>query len=182
MSGSSSNTQLWEALELARELVDWADSGPGFTPGDEIPEMQIIRDNTVRVCRALLTRQSENLESARDPDTGILRADLAAVAERVYERLFAELRQRGIILPGCDTTDKALVVIEQWAQAELSPKSAREIVGKNMMQALREQHQIDKAQRRCQHLWPHADRPMPASWECACGAKVYRSYEDAVDD
>lgn len=61
-------------------------------------------------------------------------------------------------------------------------RSARRVVSENLMQALREQHAADVAQRRCQHLWPHYGKPMPASWMCACGTKVYRSYEDAVDD
>jgi hypothetical protein len=54
-------------------------------------------------------------EAPCDHDTGALRADLEAVADRVYQRLFFELRKRGIVLPGCDTTDKALEIIEQWA-------------------------------------------------------------------
>jgi hypothetical protein len=61
-------------------------------------------------------------------------------------------------------------------------KTAREVVSANLMQALREQHRIDEAQRVCQHLWPHPDKPMPAKWDCACGARVYRSREDAIDD
>lgn len=55
---------------------------------------------------------------ARDPDTGELRPDLEAVSERVYGRLFDELKTRGIILPGCDTTDKALEVIEMFCRDE----------------------------------------------------------------
>jgi hypothetical protein len=62
------------------------------------------------------------------------------------------------------------------------PFTANVIVSLNMMDALREQHRIDEAQRVCQHLWPHRDKPMPASWSCACGTKVYRSREDAIDD
>lgn len=62
------------------------------------------------------------------------------------------------------------------------PFTVREIVSLNMLDALREQQRIDNAQRVCQHLWPHRENPMPASWTCACGAKVYRSYEDAADD
>jgi len=62
------------------------------------------------------------------------------------------------------------------------PFTAKEIVSLNMMDALREQHRRDEAARVCQHLWPHRDQPIPASWYCACGTKVYRSREDAVDD
>jgi hypothetical protein len=43
-----------EAVRLARVLIEWADCGPGSIPGDDIPEMQAIRDNTLKVCRALV--------------------------------------------------------------------------------------------------------------------------------
>lgn len=62
------------------------------------------------------------------------------------------------------------------------PFTAKEIVSLNMIEALRVQHLRDEAQRVCQHAWPHAGKPMPASWYCACGTKVYRSREDAIDD
>jgi hypothetical protein len=33
----------------------------------------------------------------------------------------------------------------------------------------------------CLHAWDERRGPMPASWMCGCGAKVYRSYEDYCD-
>lgn len=33
----------------------------------------------------------------------------------------------------------------------------------------------------CTHAWP-GPGPMPASYYCVCGTKVYRSREDAIDD
>jgi hypothetical protein len=63
---------------------------------------------------------------ARDPDTGQLREDLEAVADRVYGRLFDALKKRGIALPGCDATDKALEIIERWALEEASASHERQ--------------------------------------------------------
>lgn len=33
----------------------------------------------------------------------------------------------------------------------------------------------------CEHSWDESKGPMPKSWECGCGTKVYRSYEDYAD-
>jgi hypothetical protein len=55
--------------------------------------------------------------SEREPpldEDGFLRQDLEAVRDKVYNRLFFALKERGIMLPGCDTTDKALEVIEKF--------------------------------------------------------------------
>lgn len=101
-----------EDLEQMRYAADCPVSG---TPEDYMAFLKALED-AYRSGR--LVESAPSHERAHDED-GYLREDLAAVAERLYERLHAEIAKRGINLPGCDTTDRVLEVLARWAEDAL---------------------------------------------------------------
>ena len=73
-------------------------------------------------------RSTPNSErTAPTDEDGFLRDDLEAVAGSVYSRFHAEISKRGINLPGCDTTDKCLEVIERFCREVAAPSTSDKV-------------------------------------------------------